>query len=198
MNRIPFIEGSKVQLCSLVPEDFGTTMQQWLSDKEVTRFLSRGTLPSHPLILEKEFASTAKINQDIQLSIIDKSTGRYIGIVGLHSLNWISNHAEFRILIGDKSAWGKAYGAEACQLITAYGFEALHMNKIWLGVNTENKKAVNSYSRCGFQHEGVLRQELFRNDRYYDVIRMSLLKDEYLKIKKDWIAYEWIKKQYSA
>ncbi len=198
MNRIPFIEGAKVNLCSAIAEDFGATMQAWINDQEVTHFLSRGTLPADPVALEAEFKALGGPNADLQLAIIEKLSGRYIGITGLHSINLISRHAEFRILIGEKSMWGKAFGAEACQLILAHGFEVLNLNKIWLGVNTENNKAFSSYERCGFKHEGTLRHELFRNSRYYNVARMSLLKDEYLQIKKDWIAYEWIKKQYSA
>ncbi|MGZ3692085.1 MAG: GNAT family N-acetyltransferase, partial [Pseudobdellovibrio sp.] len=79
-----------------------------------------------------------------------------------------------------------------------YAFEALNMNKVWLGVNIENKRAYESYLKCGFKPEGILRQELYRNNTFYDVARMSLLKDEYLKIKKEWSVYEWIKKNYSA
>ena len=60
-----------------------------------------------------------------------------------------------------------------------YGFDKLNLNKIWLGVNSENKAAVKSYKAAGFVEEGVLRQEIYRNGRYYDATRMSILREEF-------------------
>jgi [ribosomal protein S5]-alanine N-acetyltransferase len=197
MKRSVFLETKTVALCSPTREDFGVKMMTWINDKEVTQFLSRGTLPANAELLDQEYESGRNQQTEIQLAIVDKKTGTYVGIVGLHSFNWVSRHCEFRILIGEKSYWGKGYGAQACQLIVSYAFEALNMNKVWLGVNMENKRAYESYQRCGFKDEGVLRQELFRNNRYYDIARMSILRDEYLKIKKGWSTYEWIKKTFS-
>ena len=197
-KRSSFLEAKNLRLCTLTKEDFGEKMQTWINDKEVTQFLFRGILPAHPEALNAEYEQSKNQNSDIQLAIVDAKSGAYLGIVGLHTINWFSRHTEFRILIGDKSYWGKGYGAEACQLIVSYAFEALNMNKVWLGVNADNKRAHDSYLKCGFKTEGILRQELYRNNKYYDVVRMSLLKVEYLKIKKDWSVYKWIKKNYSA
>jgi RimJ/RimL family protein N-acetyltransferase len=38
---------------------------------------------------------------------------------------------------------------------------------------------VKSYEKSGFKREGVLRQEIYRNGKYYDAIRMSVLRQEY-------------------
>jgi ribosomal-protein-alanine N-acetyltransferase len=164
----------------------------------VTQFLSRGTLPPQEQLLLQDYDLVKNQSTDIQFSLFDKKSHQFIGLVGLHSINWLSRHAEFRILIGEKKFWGKGLGTEACQLCLAYGFEALNMNKIWLGVNTENKKAYESYLKAGFKSEGVLRSELFRNGRYYDIARMSLLLNEYTKQKPKWSVAQWIKKQYPA
>jgi RimJ/RimL family protein N-acetyltransferase len=196
-KRSVFLEAKNILLCSMLKEDFGPTMENWLHDKDVTKYLSRGTFPSHPELLNQEFERTSNQQTDIQLAILDRETKAYIGVVGLHSLNWLSRHAEFRILIGNKDFWGKGYGTEACQLMVAYGIEALNLNKVWLGVNTANRRAYDSYIKAGFKAEGVLRQELYRNNQYYDIARMSILRDEYLKTKRDWSSYEWIKKTFS-
>ena len=46
-------------------------------------------------------------------------------------------------------------------------------------MTADNAGAVRAYEKAGFQIEGRLRQELYRNSRYYDAIRMSVLRDEY-------------------
>jgi lysyl-tRNA synthetase class I len=40
---------------------------------------------------------------------------------------------------------------------------------------------VKSYEKSGFKIEGILRDEMYRNGRYYDMIRMSVLRPEYEK-----------------
>jgi RimJ/RimL family protein N-acetyltransferase len=197
IKRSVFLETKNLALCSVTREDFGDKMMKWINDKEVTQFLSRGTFPASAELLNKEYESLSSPMTEIQLALVDKKTETYIGIVGLHSFNWIARHCEFRILIGEKNYWGKGYGAQACQLIVSYAFEILNMNKVWLGVNMQNTRAYESYQKCGFKDEGILRSEVFRNNRYYDVARMSILQDEYLKMKKGWSTYEWIKKTFS-
>ncbi len=197
-QRPVFLETDKLYFSQFIESDFTEKIPFWYSDKEVTQFLSRGTLPPLPALLKNDFDQLKQQNSEIQFAIMDKKTHQIIGLVGLHSINWLSRHAEFRILIGEKKFWGKGYGAQACELCVAYGFEALNMNKIWLGVNTENQKAFESYRRAGFKPEGVLRQELFKNGRYFDIARMSLLISEYKKTKTEWSTLKWIKKQYPA
>lgn len=193
-NQI-YLEGHQIYLRSVKAEDFGSIMVQWVNDKDVTRYLSRGVFPGHPEAFQDEFHSLKNSKTDLQLAICLKETDKYIGVTGLHSLNWIAHHGEFRILIGDKDSWGKGVGTEAAQLMTAYGFETLHLNKVWLGVNEENAKAAQSYLKAGFKEEGRLRQEVFRNGKLYDVIRMSILKDEYQQMKKSWKLFDKIQKQ---
>jgi RimJ/RimL family protein N-acetyltransferase len=68
-----------------------------------------------------------------------------------------------------------------------YGFELLNFNRIWLGVNASHTIAVDSYMKSGFVKEGLLRQEIYRNSRYYDAVRLSILRDEYYtKYKQEW------------
>jgi RimJ/RimL family protein N-acetyltransferase len=178
-------------------EDFGETMVNWINDPEVTKYLSRGIFPANPEALEAEFNNLKTSNQqEVQLAVCDKKTGKYIGITGLHCLNWLARHGEFRILIGEKEAWGQGYGSEATQMMTAYGFERLNLNKVWLGVNAENQRAIGSYKRAGFVIEGEFRNELFRNGKYYNIIRMSILKDEYIENYKQWSTVKWIEKQF--
>jgi len=111
------------------------------------------------------------------------SADNFIGTTGLYSINSIAHSAEFRIFIGDKEFWGRGIATECAQLLVDYGFNRLNLNMIWLGVNTENKAAVRVYEKAGFTHEGRLRQVQYRNGRYYDVFRLSILREEWEKGK---------------
>lgn len=179
-----YLKGKGIDLRTAHKSDFSEDMVKWIHDKEVTTYLMRGTRPVTVELLQAEFEKFK--DTEIQLAIIEKSTGDYIGVVGLHSINPTCHHAEFRILIGEKDHWGKGLGTEALQMISAYAFDVLNLNKVWLGVSTANLRAFNSYKKAGFKKEGVLRQEIYKNGKYYDAARMSLLKSEYAKVKKKW------------
>lgn len=56
----------------------------------------------------------------------------------------------------------------------------MNLEKVWLGVNAANMAALSCYKKAGFQEEGILRKEVFRNNKYYDIIRMSILREEYV------------------
>jgi RimJ/RimL family protein N-acetyltransferase len=182
-DKVLPIVGTGVMLRKPRLKDFSETMVAWINDKEVTEYMSRGIIPADIKLLQKEFRSLKGHSSEIQFAIDDKSTKQYIGIVGLHSINWRSQHAEFRILIGEKSFWGQGKGSEVAKLLLAYAFESLKLHKVWLGVNSANKRAYESYLKVGFKAEGVLRDELFKNNKFYDVVRMSVLSQEYASTK---------------
>jgi len=54
----------------------------------------------------------------------------------------------------------------------------MNMNKAKLNVYSFNKRAIKSYSKCGFQIEGTLRQEIFRDGAFHEEIIMGILKTE--------------------
>lgn len=181
-----FLEGEKVYLRSLVESDFSDKLMTWLNDKQVTYYLSRGSYPASALELKNEFLQLTSKKDEIVLAVCDGGSNEYIGLAGLHSVNSISRHAEFRILLGDMTSWGKGFGTEVCQLLVAYGFHILNLEKVWLGVNAANEKAYRSYIKSGFVEEGRLRKELYRNGSYHDIIRMSILREEYKGNSPKW------------
>ncbi len=198
MEVLKYLEGDRVYLRSLIESDYGETMVKWVNDKEVTRYLARGSRPGSLIELQAEFKSYSFNPADVVMAICDAKTNEYIGVVGLYTINPMARHAEFRILIGSKSHWGKGYGAEATELIVGYGFRILNLEKIWLGVNSENQKAHKSYADRGFITEGTLRNELYRNGKYFDIVRMSLLRKEFEESLLKWKSSSFITKQLSA
>lgn len=107
----------------------------------------------------------------------------FVGTVGLHGLREIYHSAEFRILIFHPDAIGKGIGTEATRLLVDYGFSRLNLNRIWLGVHEDNKGAIKCYEKAGFKIEGRLREELFTHGKYWDAVRMGILRKEWESTK---------------
>lgn len=191
-----FLEGELTYVRGLTRGDLDGPWPGWTNDREVTRTMFRGAYPSTRETTERELERAIGNTTDIELAVVDRETDAHIGVTGLHSLNMVARSCEFRILIGDKRYWNGGFGTEATQLMCVYAFEVLNMNKVWLGVCAGNPAAVRAYEKAGFTREGTLRQESWRNSRYYDVIRMSLLRTEYDERKEQWAIADRIREQF--
>lgn len=149
----------------------------WLNDPEVSRF----TQQYLPLNLRQEEEYLARLYQDkenVILGIVERATDRLLGAAGFHQIDWRNRQTGFGIVIGAKDAWGKGHGAETTRLMLRYAFATLNLHRVWLRVYSFNERAMRCYEKVGFQREGVLRQDVFRDGRYWDTIMMSVLRDE--------------------
>jgi ribosomal-protein-alanine N-acetyltransferase len=173
-----FLRGERVVLRPLTPED-AAVLASWVNDDDVTYFMFTGQRPAAVARVAEEIRRQGEDSAHIVFVVEDRATGKPIGTAGLYDAHTTARKAEFRVLLGDREFWNKGYGTEITELLTFYGFDRLNLNKVWLGVIVENAGAVRAYEKAGFRVEGRLRQELYRNSRYYDAIRMSVLRDEY-------------------
>jgi RimJ/RimL family protein N-acetyltransferase len=83
------------------------------------------------------------------------------------------------IFIGDKKYWSLGYGTEAMKLVLKHGFETLNLNRIFLRVYENNPRAIRSYEKAGYVHEGRMRQGHYQDGQYVDVLFMSVLRSEW-------------------
>lgn len=180
----PFGVSENIYFRAIEKEDFTERLCKWRNDPEVTRLLFQGILPTTKEVVEEEYEQLVRSKNDVVFSIVDKQTDTQIGFVGLYQINWIAKSGEMRIFIGEKEAWNKGYGTEATKMIVSYGFERLNLNRIWAGSNIENIGSWKSEEKAGFRKEGILRQEMYCNGKYFDVVRSGILRDEYLQSRK--------------
>jgi [ribosomal protein S5]-alanine N-acetyltransferase len=175
----PFLIGTKIYLRPLEREDAKRCVA-WFNHPEITRTL----LTHRPINLRAEEEFIDKVLQsenDLALGIVVLGSDRLVGVTGRKHIDFKNRHAGFGITIGEKEEWGKGYGTEATRLILAHAFATLNLNRVWLHVYEYNQRGIRSYEKVGFQREGVLRQETYREGRYWDTMVMGLLKSEFLK-----------------
>ncbi|HTK77835.1 MAG TPA: GNAT family protein [Gemmataceae bacterium] len=184
--KAPFAVGRQVYVRALARADL-PAMVEWINDTDVTRLLYTGDRPAHLELLEEQWAIDQRSQRDIVFAVCNKSDDAFIGTTGLYLIHWVMRTAEFRIFLGAKQYWNRGIGTECTRLMVVYGFDKLNLNRIYLGVNAENTGGVKAYERAGFVREGVHRQEQYRNFRYYDVIRMGLLRSEYEQIRDGYL-----------
>lgn len=102
-----------------------------------------------------------------------------IGVIGLEDINWRDRNAEFGIIVGEPDFWGRGYGSDALRTILDVGFRWFNLHRIFLHVVAENARAIRSYEKCGFTYEGRLREAVFIDGTYHDLLLMSILAHEF-------------------
>ena len=104
--------------------------------------------------------------------------GRCVGSVWLHSIELTNRRARFAIEIFDSRYWNRGIGEFATRTVVKFAFEELKLHRLDLRVLTENARAIRCYERCGFLREGVQRDTLFLDGRWYSDLWMSILEAE--------------------
>jgi len=175
--RRPFLIGNIVYLRPLERSD-AAPITGWINDPEVT-----GTLQTYrPMTLEAEeefIATNTRSEHAVVLGIVVKASDQLIGVTGLEGIDFKNGHAQFGLFIGEKGEWGKGYASETTELMVAHAFDTLNLNRVWLHVYENNDRAIRAYEKVGFQREGVLRQETYRQGRYWDTVVMAILRQEW-------------------
>ena len=86
--------------------------------------------------------------------------------------------AEYGIFIGETDCLGMGYGTEAAELMTEYAFEYLGLHKLMLRVYAENERAIKSYEKAGFVKEAYLKDDVFVQGKYRDIVLMAILNEK--------------------
>ncbi|HEX7976751.1 MAG TPA: GNAT family protein [Anaerolineales bacterium] len=153
----------------------------WLNDPEVIAGLML-SLPMSQADEEGWFEGMLQrpaAEHPLVIEIRREDGWEMIGNCGFHVIDWRSHAAEVGIFIGEKKYWNQGYGTEAMRLLLRHGFNTLNLNRIALQVYQTNPRAVRSYEKAGFIHEGRKRQGMYKDGQYVDVLLMSVLRSEW-------------------
>lgn len=147
---------------------------EWRNDPEVAIFDQSQFL--RPMSFE-EVETWSQIMVDGMTYVICDGE-KSIGTCAFMNLDQRNRHAELAIVIGDKNYWGKGYGKDIMAQLIEWGFEGLNLHRLYLHVFDFNKRAIALYEKMGFVQEGRMREMLYRNGKYHDVLCYGLLKSE--------------------
>lgn len=176
------MKGVRIILREITESDLDLVME-WRNRPEVMNcFFSRTMLTAEGQ--RKWFASYQVDDTDVMLMIVTHD-GIPIGTMALYHIDNANRKAEFgRVLLADERFSGKGFAYEALELILAYAFKRLMLNRLYLEVFANNESAIRLYEKCGFIREGLLREDYSNGQEYLDVTLMSILKRDYDLSKK--------------
>jgi len=175
----PFIVGERIYLRPLEPLQDNHLYSTWMNNEDIRRYFS--IYPTSDSRGKERLELLYKDGKHIIFGIVLNENNQLIGLVGLKDINYINQSAEFYVIIGDPSGWGKGYGTEATKLMIRYGFMELNLKRIQTQDMEDNIGGWRADEKAGFKYEGTLREVILRFGKYNNVKVYSLLRSEYLQ-----------------
>jgi RimJ/RimL family protein N-acetyltransferase len=152
----------------------------WVNDPDVVGNLA--AFAGEPFTRDDELAwirRTLASTSDVVYSILDATSGRYLGQIGIHQIHARSKVGRLGVVVAARADMGKGHGTAAIRAIADLGFGALGLHKLWVMLFAHNARSRGIYARIGFAEEGVLREEYFHAGAWHDMVRMAALAREW-------------------
>ncbi len=172
------IYGEKIVLRAIEPED-NAMLLEILNDPDTEKNLGGYSYPASKAGQQKWLDSLSTTDRMIRCIIADKNDlSKGFGTVILSDINRKDGTAEIHIKLSSEGR-GKGYGSDAIRAMVEYAFAEQRLNCIFATVLSYNEASKRLFQKCGFSQEGLLRQRVYKNNNYVDVLNFSILHSEW-------------------
>jgi [ribosomal protein S5]-alanine N-acetyltransferase len=133
----------------------------------------------HPYTEEdaEKFIAACQNGSEVHRAITLRSDGRLIGGIGLR-VDEQHQHAELGYWLG-VPYWGKGYATEGGHEMLRYGFEDLHLHRIFASHFGHNPASGTVLKKLGMRYEGCQREHLRKWESYVDSELYGILRQEW-------------------
>lgn len=163
--------------------DFDKLME-WIQDDELLMNWS-GSLFSYPLSVEGlewyiEDVNDMDTSDVFVYRAVDAANGNMVGHISLGGISKKNRSGRIsRVLVGNPNDHGKGYCRDMVLAVLKIGFEELKLHRISLGVYDFNIAAIKCYQKAGLTIEGTTRDSLWFKDKWWSLVEMSILEEEW-------------------
>jgi RimJ/RimL family protein N-acetyltransferase len=168
------LTGDRIILAPVRDDDL-PDLFRWINDRE-SALLSAPYRPVHGQDHRAWFDAIRVREDAVVFGIRTLFDDRLVGTCQLVGIDRRARSAELRIRLGDEDARGRGLGAEAVELLLRHAFDDLNLRRVSLQVLATNERAVGTYEKAGFEHEGRLREAAYVDGAYVDVLLLARLR----------------------
>ncbi len=177
------IKGSRISFRAVEREDLAT-LKEWRNNEDFRKFFReyRELNMDNQELWFNEYI--LKRNDTVMFMILKNDENKTpIGCAGLCYINWVNRNADLSLYIGENDAYidEKGYAKEATEMLFAYGFGELCLNKLWTEIYEFDTSKYALYTELGMIQDGLLRENYFHKGKFHDSRIMSILAKDYYK-----------------
>lgn len=154
-------------------------IRKWHNDPELIQ-LARIGREKTTLKQERTDIQNARRSKDQAYHmIIKQSDDTAVGFVRFNFIDRTSGNVWLRVMIGERTAWGKGYARDALESYLGWLFNEIGIHRVTLECYSTNMRAVKFYERLRFKKEGVLREAVLIDGTHHDVFSFGMLKRDF-------------------
>lgn len=111
---------------------------------------------------------------------IENAEGKTVGTMNLYSVDQRNGTFSLGIQINVDER-GNGYGTAAMRMVMAYAFRELRLHKCNSGyINIKgNVASQRMHEKLGFKVEGIIRESVYHNGKYWDDVRCGITDSEF-------------------
>ena len=158
------------------------TIRQWRINPDVSKYLY-----TDPQIIkeeQKQWWVNKKDDEYFRIWLITVD-GIKVGIYQIEKVDYRNKNVFWGYYIADKNLRGKGVGRSVECSMYDYIFDVMGMHKACTEVFSWNRDVVALHVRNGCMMEGLFKEQVLKNGLFMDVIRLGLLHDDWIKVRKD-------------
>lgn len=179
MDKTLRIEGETIYLRPITAEDTEDVLSWRNSPEVVNNFIYKKpiTAQEHQSWLENK-VFTGDVHQFVICRMEDDAP---VGSVYIQNFDAKNNKAEWGLFLDSDRTRSKGVGTQVGKLILDYAFYQLGLHKLHSRVLAYNKPCIRMNEKLGFHQEAYLREDLFLDGKYEDLILYGALKGDMSK-----------------
>ena len=156
-------------------------IMKWRTNPEVSQYMF--TDPELDIEKQLHWFKTKVCNNDKEKYWIVNVENMNIGLVCIYNIDLVNKRVYWAYYIGDNRFKGKGVGKQIELNILKHVFEKMRFNKVCCEVFCFNEMVIQLHEKFGSKVEGILRKHIYKNGKFYDIVTMGILKEEWDKIK---------------
>ena len=165
------IYGEKILLRAVEEED-NELLLSLINDPDTEFLLGGSSWPISKAEQMKWFDNREKDHGVLRCIIAVCNDNKAIGTIILSDIDQKNAIGHLHIKMSPNGR-NKGYGTDAVNTMVRYAFEELRLNCIYANILSYNEASIGLFEKCGFHRDGVLRQRVFKQGKFVDLLAYS-------------------------
>ena len=168
------IFGEKRVLRAIEPED-NKMLLELINDPETERMLGGTSWPVSMDSQMKWYAHLDGSSSVLRCIVADQKDNSPLGTLIMNEIDQRNGVAHIHVKMAAGETRGKGYGTDAVNTIVQYAFEELRLHCVFANVISYNAASIRMLEKCGFHRDGILRERVYKQGKYFDEYTYSKL-----------------------
>lgn len=165
---------------SLLKSDDIEMVREWRNSPEVSKYMYTDGLIS--VEDQKRWFDKISIDKTSKYFIIEYDDCK-IGLASIYNIDEKFQSCSWAFYIGNSEIRGAGIGSKVEYNILQFVFDELKLNKLCCEVFSFNEAVIKMHEKLGFRREGYYREHILKNEKYYDIVALAILKKEWDIVK---------------